>query len=108
MCLVLPSGCPELLAVSREVPISEIGFARHVNLLTVQIECLIKVPPLHIIHTLLANCLRWHAWLLSFGRLDNRSHVLLNLRIVTLPLVQTKSVQTDLLEGIPLVRLVDH
>ena len=32
----------------------------------------------------------------------------MNLWIVTLPLVQTEGVQTDLLEGVSLVRLVDH
>ena len=105
---MLPSGCPELLAVSREVPVCEIGFTRHVNLLAIQVKCLIEVPPLHIIHTLFAHGLRWHAFLLSFGWLDNRSHVLLNLRIVALPLVQTEGVKTDLLEGVPLVRLMDH
>jgi hypothetical protein len=105
---VLPSGCTELLAVPRKVPISEIGFTRHVNLLAVQVECLIEVPPLHIIHTLLAHGLRRNYWFLSFGWLDNRSHVLLNLLVVTLPLVETEGMQTDLLEGVPLVRLMNH
>ena len=105
---MLPGGRPELLAVPREVPIGEVGLTGHVNLLVVKVECLIKVPPPHIIHTLLTHGLRWHEWFLSFGWLDDRSHVLLSLRVVTLPLVQAEGVQTDLLEGVSLVRLMDH
>lgn len=105
---MLPGGRPELLAVPREVSIGEVGLTRHVNLLAVKVESLIKVPPLHIVHTLLAHGLRWHEWFLSFAWLDDRSHVLLSLRVVSLPLVQTEGVQTNLLERVSLVRLMDH
>jgi len=105
---VLPGGRPELLAIPREVPIGEVGLTRHVNLLAVKVESLIKVSPLHIIHTLLAHGLRCHEWFLSFGWLYDRSHVLLSLRVVPLPLVQAEGMQTDLLEGVSLVRLMDH
>ena len=105
---MLPCGRPELLAVPREVTIGEVGLTGHVNLLPVQVECLIQVSPLHLIHTLLTHGLRRHECLLSFGWLDDRSHVLLSLRVVPLPLVQTEGVQTDLLKGVALVRLMDH